>query len=151
MINCLLSIAILVLSLSAYGKSRTPVALKATQLRFEYASQDGDILYKCSHRFLENIMDFEVTCASGEASAKALQFIAHARLFLHERPVSPKLSYEFLYWVTDRQISGGQPGQFLGSTIWFNLQDHTPLVSMVAGQDVQNTFVLRMYVDFESR
>lgn len=131
----------------AHAKEKKSVALRDSQIRFEFVSQDGDLLYKCSHEPIPSLMDYEVTCAREEAPADKFKFVVHARLFVHERPEAPKLSYELLYWVTDRQLTGGKLGQFTGTTLWFNLQDNVPLMSFVAGQDIQNTYVLRMYVE----
>jgi hypothetical protein len=129
----------------AQEKKRT-LELNASQLRFEFASQDGDLLYQCTHEFIDSLLDYSVTCFRAEAPDFKWNFIVHPRLFVHERPKPPHLSYELLFWVTDRQLTGGQLGQFLGTTMWLHLHDASPLMGLDIGQDIQNTFVLRMYV-----
>ncbi|MBY0316967.1 MAG: hypothetical protein K2Q26_15715 [Bdellovibrionales bacterium] len=136
----------LLASISFAQESKRDVELKATQLRFEFASQDGDLLYQCTHEFIDSLLDYSVTCFREEAPDYKWNFIVHPRLFVHERPQPPHLSYELLFWVTDRQLTGGHLGQFLGTTLWLHLQDATPLMGFEIGQDVQNTFVLRMHV-----
>ena len=139
---------------TAYSVSRadTPVAMTTEKLdyqgvHFDYGSQDGDVNYGCVHEVLPSSGDLAVTCSRPEAPTDILKFTVHLRLFKHERPTAPKLSYELLYWVTDEQLLGGKPGQFTGSTIWFNLAEATPLMSLDAGQDIENTMVLRLHVD----
>lgn len=128
-------------------QGKRAVNVRAAQLNFEFGSQDGGLVYKCTHQLIPSLNDFKVICIRPEAPTDKWEFTAHLRLFVHERPQAPKLAYEFLYWVTDHQLIGGKMGQFTGSTIWFNLQDKTPLMSLTAGQDIQNTYVLTARVD----
>lgn len=128
-------------------KEKKSVALRDSQIRFEFASQDGDLLYNCTHELIPSLMDYEVICAREKAPEDKFKFVVHARLFIHERPEAPKLSYELLYWVTDRQLTGGKLGQFTGTTLWFNLQENVPLMSLTAGQDIQNNYVLTMFIN----
>jgi hypothetical protein len=148
--------AICTTGVTAFGASNVSVSqatVPATEkldyqgVHFTFGSQDGDLVYDCTNEIFPASGDLAVVCSRPHAPTDVWKFTVHLRLFKHERPTAPKLSYELLYWVTDEQLIGGKPGQFTGSTIWFNLAESTPLTSLDAGQDIENTMVLNLHVD----
>lgn len=141
------------------------LSLRDIPIQFSFDSQDGDIHYDCKQQWLENLEDFEVTCVLPKESSAVTskrftkkssslrsdwKFVVHARVFIHKKDQAPKRSYEILYWVTDRQLTGGAIGEFVGSTLWFHLQEDTPLMQLEAGQDIQNTWTLTMKINLGS-
>lgn len=124
--------------------------MAAPRMTFEFASQDGDIVESCNYALVEATQEFGVTCGEGTPNVK--KFTAHVRLFKHDDPNpaanAPKVSYEVLYWVTDYQAKLGEGGHFVGSTTWFRFKDDSALHSISVSQDVEETFELRLDVEF---
>lgn len=110
------------------------------QVRFEFASQDGEIQVPCKHdRKSDFNPDFSVFCGDRE-------FTVHLYVTTYRRPVAPKMSYEILYWVTNHKASPGTGAKYPGSTIWFRLKEPSALHELDLSQDIEDTFVLRARV-----
>lgn len=116
---------------------RLEIQLTPEQLQFEFGSQDGEFTVPCTHH-LENALtqDWAVKC--GDRA-----YTVHLWLRAYPKNTSPRLSYEVLHWVTDRNVKAGQPGQFFGSTIWFRLEDPSAMTSLDLSNDAENIMVLR--------
>jgi hypothetical protein len=129
----------------AVGPSRdVNIPITNSNLHFEFSSQDGELTYPCTQAFLPDSRDFSIHCVR---AADIWDFIVHLRLFRHDREVSPKMSYELLFWVNDERLQNGNPGEYIGTTLWFRFAEPSPLLSLEAGQDIENTMVLRALVD----
>jgi hypothetical protein len=133
---------------------RVSVPLSTEALSFELSDQEGEFTVPCSTKLIPHAGDFAVACdlsqsrgpRNSDQTTDVLSFTVHAKLFVHERAHAPKLSYEFLYWVTNHRAQTGGKGKYLGTTLWFNFDEPTALSSLEAGQDVEDIWVLRMKV-----
>lgn len=119
-------------SLGAWASSARSLPISENRLRFTYGSQDGEISIPCTHRLQKHTLDWEVTCGSRA-------YVAHLFVTKYSRPTAPRQAYEILYWITDRQVAPGQPGQFVGTTTWVRLRDESAIHSLDVSQDVENT------------
>lgn len=108
------------------------------QIRFFYQSFDGQTTYACEHQ-IENELgqDWSVICRD-EAGKRRKEYGVHLWLKAVRRTRQPKLSYELLYWVTDR--TGPQVRKYSGTTIWFHLNETSKINRIEAGMSVENDF-----------
>ncbi|NCN27335.1 hypothetical protein GW915_07145 [bacterium] len=105
--------------------------LTVARLKFEYRSFDGGFSHPCRHKQENEFgMDWAVECGP-DFSRK---FGVHLKLSAYPHKTPPRLSYELLYWVADRNNSSSD----VGSTTWFHLEEHSPLHSVQVSQSVDN-------------
>jgi hypothetical protein len=121
----------------AHGKPQSQLHFSASDLKFQFVSQDGQISVPCTHKFDPAPEDWQVQCGDH-------QFLAHLRIFLHKSQTAPKTSYEILYWVTDRNVPAREAGRYVGSTNWLRFNDENSLHSFELSQDVENVYSLEV-------
>lgn len=119
--------------------------IRADQLQFEFGSQDGAFTYPCTHQMTDPVMrDWEITCGDPQRPGTTRHYTLHLRVFLFLHNTTPKMNFQILHWITDQQVPVTDPGHFVGSTVWFRLNDLSGLHSLDVSQDVENTNSLRM-------
>ncbi len=102
-------------------------------MKFEYQDFEGTTRYKCSHS-LENALsqDFLVDCHD-ELGAVKRRYRVHLWVTAYHRQISPKLSFEILYWLSDLSNNVVEGS---GTTTWVNLKDAANLHSLYLSQSV---------------
>jgi hypothetical protein len=108
----------------------------AGQLRFRYIPFEHGEILPCRHELLDEASrDWAVKC-SDEQGRGLKQFTVHLWVTRLERTREPRLSYEVLYWITDRTRPNAPRGS--SSTIWFHFRDPSELHSLELGQGVSD-------------
>jgi hypothetical protein len=117
-------IIILISTTFSFAKS---VEIQAKKLTFKYMGFDGGEILNCSHKEINEWGDFNVDCGRKN-------FAVHLKVSKYTRLVIPKVSFETLFWVTDR--SDNYKGT--GTTVWHHLNEETNLNSIVISQSTDN-------------
>ena len=109
-----------------------PVELSRLELAYE--SSDGETYLPCQVAD-ENPLahDFRVKC--GEQNGKALrEYTVHLWVSEYTKSISPRMSLEILYWVTDWRDFRSPVSH--SSTFWLHFDDPTNLQGMELSQGV---------------
>ena len=113
--------------------------LKVTpeMLQFDYASIDGSMTLDCKPTLEDPLsQDWIVQC--GNAATEIRKYRVHLWVTLYERAVTPKQSYEVLYWLTDLSPGVSAQASASSTTIWFNFENTTSLTQIDLRLGVEN-------------
>ena len=138
------TILLLIASLSYAAENSTKgIPVETDQLKFQYMSSDGEIQLDCHHSRIRDLPDWEVVCGKGTPTVKkfAVHFVANKGSRLQE----PKVWYEFLYWVTDRQQS--EKPAFSSTSMTLNLNSGSVPHSLRLYQGIENDYA-SLIVDY---
>lgn len=106
------------------------------KLRFRYEGFDSGLVMTCRHE-IENAasQDWKVFCQDATGRHKR-EYGVHLWLSAYRHATPPELSYELLYWVTDRT----QPRVrvYDSTTIWFHLDRISQVSRVQARVGVEN-------------
>jgi len=109
----------------------------ADQLSFRYRSADGEFELDCKHYDQgEGRQDYRVLCGPGTPNERT--YIAHVVIREYRRQIQPRLAYEILYFVTDRQMPLSRA--FTSNTQWLEFSDDSALHRILMGQSVENDY-----------
>ena len=125
--------------------------LTPTQLKFTYQNFEGDLNVHCTHSLEDaDAHDWLVHCEKAKIARKGIKaftrdYRVHLWLTKYERTLTPKLSLEILYWVTDRTTS---PATGHSTTNWLHFKEPSQLTgtSFSVGVD-QDTAGLYLDID----
>lgn len=120
-----MKLLVLLITLSSLTFAKTKFKLPSEVLDFKYQSFDGQIVYKCNHKEINEWGDWEVIC--GDKSQKI--FSVHLLVNKYTRPRLPRVSFEILYWITDRKTM-----EAAGATTWLHLRNESDLYAINASQ-----------------
>lgn len=121
--------------------------ITAEKIRFHYSTFEPWITLPCTHQIEHGpSQDWKVVCEDSDQRYRK-EYVVHLWVKAYKRDRFPRLSYELLYWVTDRSSSTGRPSG-TGATIWFHLNDPTSLHSIQASQSVEND-TAGLYLEFK--
>lgn len=137
---------LLVVPAAAEKPAFKTIKMDASRLEFRFGDQEGQFELACKHVIIESTQDWSVMCGETGKPWGVHEFTVHLRVRAYPSPKPPRLSYEILHWVTDQDTPVNKGGRFTGSTIWFRLEDPAELTSLDLGQDVRDTYVLRMHL-----
>ncbi len=98
-------------------------------MRFRYQPTELAATH-CTHKRIRDLPDWQVRCGEKE-------FVAHVIIREYRREEEPRVSYEILYWVTDRN---GPTTRFHSGTSWIRLKKPTSLDSLTLSQGVENDY-----------
>lgn len=112
--------------------------LRDDQIRFKYASFDGQIVHQCTHKKINEWYDWEVNCADKV-------FSAHISLKKHFYEIQPKTIYEIMFWITNKTNPTKLDGT--GSTIWVELNKQSDYSKITVSQSTEaDTAGLFLYI-----
>lgn len=104
---------------------------------FNYSSQDGAIYLNCEYEKLQSEPEFyRVTCGKAPGLIKVFD----VRFRVRQMGYSPRVSYELVFWVTDRNLKDRYDQ---GQTTWITL-DQGQILNVTMHQDVENSYAVLM-------
>ncbi len=133
--NWIVALFCIGLSFDTFAKSSIAptgnLPLKADTLTFSYEPFENGTILTCTHSLEDaNAQDWNVTCKNAAGNTEK-SYRVHLWVTSYERTSVPKLSYELLYWVTDKKS-----GESAGSTTWLHLKDASSLYGLDVRQSV---------------
>ena len=117
------------------AKSCAGIKLEPENIRFVYGSAEEGPLLSCQHAFFNELgQDWAVKCA--DEMGRSRKYDVHLWVTAYERDHVPHVSYEVLYWVTDK--SAPATNAYSSSTLWFHLKDKSEMHMMELKQYLEN-------------
>jgi hypothetical protein len=102
----------------------THAAITSESLKFQWVANDGSFFRSCTHHLQDaELNDWKVEC-------EGRTFKVHFLVKEIHRPVTPQTSIEVIYFITGTASSS--------QGVWINLEQGTPLHSLVFHQSVDN-------------
>lgn len=135
----------LLASASAWAKA-APLALPPEAVQFRYVSSDGDFQLDCKHYESAAPHGFRVVCGAGTVHQR--EYAVHLIVRGFRRAQVPRVSYEILYWITDRNVPIQRA--FSSGTSWIRFNDASDAHSMTLTQSVENDYA-SLWVDIAPR